>query len=227
MISEDLIYPKIEGPSIKHFLMFELRSLIGRTFCKRRGRIKKEFYPLLVDIGAGDSLLDNWIGIDFYDINFKFWSLRKKIKHDNRLEADLRYRLSLSSNSVDGIFSCHVLEHFYPRDAYFLLSEMFRILKPGSYLRIAVPDIKVMVDFYNGVIDIPKYKFRIEGISNCTQNWGHHTAWDEELLSYALSSTGFVNINKVLFGTGGVDTRLIREPESRRYETLVMEAKKP
>jgi predicted SAM-dependent methyltransferase len=108
-----------------------------------------------------------------------------------------------------------------------MLKEIFRVLKPGAWLRINVPDLKRAVDFYNGKIEIPNYKYRAEAIGNLTQNWGHHSVWDEELLSKALELHGFVKIKKVEFGVEGTDKRLIKEEEVRKHETLVIEGQKP
>jgi predicted SAM-dependent methyltransferase len=107
------------------------------------------------------------------------------------------------------------------------LREIFRVLKPQCWLRINAPDLKRAVDYYIGKISIPEYRFKAEAIANLTQNWGHHSVWDEELLTKALEITGFTNIRKVEFGKEGTDKRLIKEEEVRRCETLVLEAQKP
>lgn len=135
--------------------------------------------------------------------------------------------LNCPSNIADGVYSGHTLEHLYPNHAYKLLSELYRILKPGCWLRINVPDLKKVVDFYNGKINMPEYKYKAEAIGNLTQNWGHHSVWDAELLTKALELNGFVNVKEVEFGKTGKDIRLIKEEEIRRAETLVIEAQKP
>jgi hypothetical protein len=90
-----------------------------------------------------------------------------------------------------------------------------------------VPDLKHAVDFYNGTIAIPDYKYKAEAIGNFTQNWGHHSVWDAELLTGALAMQGFINISKVKFGKTGTDNRLIKEEPEREDPTLVMEGLKP
>jgi predicted SAM-dependent methyltransferase len=219
------IYPNFEEPKFVNQLRFELTGWIGRHLKKRKNKIIPILSPLLLDIGVGQNYKDGWTHVDFYSLRLKFW--KKYPQHRPEIETDLRYPLNCSNNVVDGIYSGHTLEHLYPKQAYQLLSEMFRVLKPKCWLRINVPDLKRAVDFYNGKISIPEYKFKAEAISNCTQNWGHHSAWDEELLANALEITGFTNIQKVEFGKDGTDKRLIKEQEVRRHETLVMEAQKP
>jgi len=138
-----------------------------------------------------------------------------------------KFPLRCPDSICDGCYSSHTLEHLYPDKAYKLLNEIYRILKPGCWLRIVLPDIKRSVDFYNGKIKITEYTFGAEAISNCTQNWGHHSTWDEELLTYALKSVGFTNIKNVKYGEEGSDKRLIKELDSRKSESFVMEAQKP
>lgn len=142
------------------------------------------------------------------------------------LLADLRYPLSCKDNVVDGVYSGHTLEHLYPNQAIKLLSEIYRVLKPGCWLRINVPGLRDCVEFYNGDRKVKNYMFGAEAICNLACNWGHHSVWDEEILIYALQECGFVNVNAVEYGIGGSDKRLIKEEEMRRNGTIVIEAQK-
>ncbi|OFX56509.1 MAG: hypothetical protein A2046_14195 [Bacteroidetes bacterium GWA2_30_7] len=219
------IYPNFEEPKFVGQLLFEITSWIGRHFKKSKGQIIPYVSPLLLDIGAGANFKDGWTHVDFYCLRLWFWKKYPQLRPE--IETDLRYPLYCSNNVVDGVYSGHTLEHLYPKHAYQLLCEIFRVLKPKCWLRINVPDLKRAVDIYNGKLLLPEFKFKAEAISNCTQNWGHHSAWDEELLANALEITGFINIRKVEFGKEGTDKRLIKEEEFRRHETLVIEAQKP
>ncbi len=220
------IYPNIEEPKFSKQLKFELVSYIGRHFKKRKSKIRPSDTPLLLDLGAGLNFKAGWTHVDFYSVRLRFWK-KHSLQNKAEIETDFRYPLNCPSNIVDGVYSGHTLEHLYSNDAYQFLHEIFRVLKPNCWLRINVPDLKRAVDFYNGQISIPEYKYRAEAIGNLTQNWGHHSVWDEELLSKALEIVGFTNIQKVEFGEGGSDARLIKEEEFRRSETLVIEAQKP
>ena len=221
------IYPNFSEPKFIGHLIFEIKSCIGRNFLKKRSRITSTEKPLLLDLGVGANYKDGWTHVDFYGIPIrKFWKSHPK-RRKPEIETDLRYPLNCPNNIVDGVYSGHTLEHLYPNHAYNLLKEIFRILKPGCWLRINVPDLKRAIEFYNGKIDIPEYKYKAEAIANLTQNWGHHSVWDFELLSKALEIQGFINIKEVEFGKDGVDKRLIKEEEVRKHETLVIEAQKP
>ena len=217
------IFPKYEEPKFMWLFYFEILSWVGRHFLKRRSVIKPSCSLLLLDIGSGTYYTNGWTHVNFFCIR-KFWKSYPVKRAE--IETDLRYPLNCTDNTVDGIYSGHTLEHLYPNHAYQLLNEMFRILKPSCWLRINVPDLKRAVDFYIGKIEIEEFKYKAEAIGDLTQNWGHHSVWDEELLSKALEITGFINIRTVKFGVEGTDKKLIKEEKVRKIGTLVIEAQK-
>lgn len=61
---------------------------------------------------------------------------------------DIRNTFPLDESSVDYIYCSQVLEHFERYEALGILSESFRILKPGGVMRISVPDIAKMLTIY-------------------------------------------------------------------------------
>jgi predicted SAM-dependent methyltransferase len=224
--------PNYSEPSFKQLLLFEITSFMGRHFFKSTSRFVISGSPVLVDIGVGSNYADGWIHVDFYRSRIcKPWNIRKAWWSRHRrlpeVETDLRYPLNCPDDICDGVYSGHTLEHLWPNHAYQLLGEMYRILKPGCWLRINVPDLRHAINIYNGANESHAYKYRAEAIGALTQNWGHHSVWDVELLTGALAMQGFVDIAEVEFGKTGTDTRLIKEEQAREYETLVIEALKP
>jgi predicted SAM-dependent methyltransferase len=227
---EEKFTPNFGGPTFKEILKFELISWYGRNFRKRRSKIAGNQKPILLDLGCGSNFKKGWTHVDFFKIpEFKFW--RKQLKKQKpEIETDLRYPIKCDDNSVEGIYCGHTLEHLYPDKAYNLLCEMYRILKPNGWLRINFPDLGSYVNYYNGNESNPEFslfKTGCEAISTITQNYGHHSAWDEKLISLALKNVGFINIKKVKFGEEGTDKRLIKEEGVRQWETLVVQAQKP
>ena len=49
---------------------------------------------------------------------------------------------SVSSESVDAVFSSHNIEHLYPHEVPLALSEFIRVLKPDGIAVITCPDLK-------------------------------------------------------------------------------------
>jgi predicted SAM-dependent methyltransferase len=226
---------KYSQPKLKDILLFEINSFIGRHFFyNSTSRFPIGKSPLLVDLGVGENYTNGWVHVDFYRsriCNPRYLSklLWARNRRRPEVETDLRYPLNCPDNVVDGIYSGHTLEHLWPNHALQLLGEIFRILKPGCWLRINVPDLRRAIDYYIGVNNNPafNYEHKAEAIGALTQNWGHHSVWDSELLTSALAAQGFVNVREVLFGKTGTDHRLIKEEQVREYQTLVIEAQKP
>ena len=219
--------PKFFAPNSLTLLIFEINSFLGRYFFKKRSRLKKIYDPFLIDIGVGSNFTDGWVHVDFFKNRIKkFWKRRAKVRKPE-IETDLRFPLNCPSNYIDGVYSGHTLEHLYPNHAFNLLKEIYRILKPNCWIRINVPDLSYVIKYYNGEIHIDGFDFKAESISDLTQNSGHHSTWDFEMLSGVLKIIGFTNIKQVEFGKEGTDKRLIKEEEVRRIGTLVVEAQKP
>jgi|GEM_PF-3172530 predicted SAM-dependent methyltransferase/GT2 family glycosyltransferase len=83
--------------------------------------------PLKLNIGCGDMVIPGWIGVD------KYYE-----KADQQWDA---IDLPLPKNSVDEIYSSHLIEHFHFHDGEKVLKEWYRVLKPGGILTIETPDL--------------------------------------------------------------------------------------
>lgn len=64
------------------------------------------------------------------------------------LKHDCRKKLGFPDNSVDHILCSHFLEHVYPQETKFILTDFMRVLKPGGTLHVIVPDIEVNIQNY-------------------------------------------------------------------------------
>lgn len=90
-------------------------------------------------LGCGDKYLPGFLNID--------GNITRKV--DMRL--DLRNGLPFGDNSVDFIYTCGVLEHFYPNELEFILRECCRVLKMGCGIRIVVPNLRsAILAYMNG-----------------------------------------------------------------------------
>ena len=117
-----------------------------------------------VNLGCGRGALPSWIN---YDVSIKIKILKHKMvrrllyffkvtsKEDfesnwprNVIRRDLRKGIPLKDNSVDYIYCFHMLEHLSPEDARKLIKEAYRVLKPGGWIRIVVPELKLLATKY-------------------------------------------------------------------------------
>lgn len=78
-----------------------------------------------LDLGCGNNKKSGFIGIDI----------------DKNSDADIiasALDVPLKDNSIDEIFSAHLVEHFSPAEAEKFFKEVFRLLKKGGKAFIAV-----------------------------------------------------------------------------------------
>ena len=129
--------------NLKDFLLFELKSWIGRNFIRNKPKLKNSENYL--NLGCGDNYIEGYINADFF-CRFKFW---KKDIRKLEWQLDLRYPLQCNDEVFDGIFTEHTLEHLSPNDSKKLLGELYRILKQDAIVRITIPDIEKYIKFYN------------------------------------------------------------------------------
>lgn len=91
-----------------------------------------------IHIGCGGNYLPGFINIDG---NFQ---------HKLDYLLDIRVGLPFPNESIDFIYSCHMLEHVYIHEAINILKIWYKVLKPGGYVRLTLPDfnysIKILQD---------------------------------------------------------------------------------
>ena len=102
----------------------------------------------------------------------------------------------IGSDSVDLIYTCHVLEHFKRREVAKVLDEWKRVMKPGGVLRISVPDFASLCDVYQ------RYDNKLElvigalfGRQDYLYNI-HYNVFDYPTLSKILVEIGFEQIRR-------------------------------
>ena len=100
-------------------------------------------------------------------------------------------------DSVDLIYSSHVLEHFGRHEYRDVLREWYRVLKPGGVLRIAVPDFEAVVCYYTEKeADIELLLGLVVGGQKEGEFDYHKMIFDEKLLSRVLRETGFREVRR-------------------------------
>ena len=90
----------------------------------------------LLNLGCGQRFHSDWINIDFVSAD------KTVITHD------LSNGIPFDDNSFDVIYHSHILEHFSKMDAFKFSKECFRVLNVNGIIRIAVPDLEIIVKQY-------------------------------------------------------------------------------
>ncbi len=169
-------------------------------------------------VGCGKNRFEGWINAD--------------IDPRADLIIFLQKRLPLRTNSLERIYSEHVLEHVsYPKGVFFL-KEAYRTLKPNGIVRIAIPDLDVIVDGYqNGswkeseAMKKPSLAFiktRAEMMNIAFRWWGHRHLYNKEELMRALLEAGFTAVTFHEYGKS--DFNDLSKLETRQESKLIAEA---
>ncbi len=135
-------------------LDYDFLRYIGVTPESQR-RIQGFYLPFfqhchkVIDLGCGDGdfvALLNEMGIETVGVDSDEKAYQAALaKQLPVVQQDLiAYLQGLPANSVDGIFSAHVVEHLpYPK-VILLIQEAFRVLQPGGRLILTTPDVRTL-----------------------------------------------------------------------------------
>lgn len=174
--------------------------------------------------------------------------LGRYVKRNNqRFPANVRFGdivrgLPFESESVDGVYCSHILEHLAADDMGKALQNTFKLLRPNAYFRIVVPDLKQLAKNY--VADSSSeaahrfmrdsclgYEQRPRGTAGFLKSWfgnsPHLWMWDEASLGVKLSEHGFINVRRAYYGDSE-DPRFMEVENSDRFDgCLGMQCTKP
>lgn len=132
-------------------------------------------------LGCGGVSLPNFVNVD----------LRNAEGVD--LVEDIAVLKTVSDNSIDLIYACHVLEHF-GRVEYMAVLERWHLkLKEGGTLRISVPDFEKVVLMYNKGYELKRLWGFIYGGQTYEYNF-HYVGFDFKTLKGNLEEIGFKNV---------------------------------
>lgn len=137
---------------------------------------------------------------------------------ENVVFGDIVKGLPYASESCDGVYSSHVLEHLSRDDCERALKEAHRLLRPGGVFRAVLPDLKAaaesyiarasegdknashafMEETYLGLSSRPRTPIGvIRGIFGNSQ---HLWMWDRAAMTSAFLDAGFVSVRDAQFG---------------------------
>jgi predicted SAM-dependent methyltransferase len=163
-----------------------------------------------------------------------------RFAHENDIGfGDATKGLAIQDACVDVIYSSHMLEHLDRNDVTSFLKEAFRLLRPGGTIRIAIPDIKKMVDHYNETGDADSF---IESTHLCVSRprsvaqrlrlllvgtRHHQWMYDGRSLSNLLRTHGFMGTEVMPTGTTTICQCHPLDLHERASESIYVEAQKP
>ena len=101
-----------------------------------------------------------------------------------------------SESSIDEIYSSHSLEYFDFNEALDVLHEWYRVLKPGSPLRLSLPDFdKLLLVYQDTGFNIDRIIGPVFGRWKLNDSFIYHRCvYNRAKLSSLLTKVGFVSI---------------------------------
>lgn len=191
--------------AIKRILPRPLLDLIAahhrikhqENILSRNSRIIKELLnstmPVKLELGAGERKMAGWTSVDLSD--------------NCSLHLDLAEPIPFPDNTVNIIYSSHVLEHFEYSELIKLLTECLRILKLGGIFSASIPNARIYLNAYHDAKSFdpaiycrhdPAYNFNssIDYVNYMAYMAGHHKyMFDEENIISILNKVGFRNVS--------------------------------
>ena len=177
-----------------HTILGEL-SILNKyrlqSIARAKLRSPRKDHLLWVQLGCGRHYIPGMINIDLNPfIHCDIWM-------------DLRKGLPFAKQSVDSIYCCHTLEHFFEPNVHRILRECYRILKPGAGMRIVTPDLYKAVQAYlrndsSHFSDFPDKRDSIGGklVNYLLCRDQHRLIFDFSFWAELLKSEGFVGIQE-------------------------------
>ena len=98
-------------------------------------------------------------------------------------------------DTIDLIYSSHMLEHLDFKEADTALKRWFEILKSGGILRLAVPDVQAAFAHYFYWGDLKLMYSNLWGSQRHPYDY-HKSGYDEKTLTEKLYETGFNEVRK-------------------------------
>jgi len=200
-----------------------VQARVGAVF----SRFRKVLHPSRVaslrylNLGCGPNLHNEFINLDLW------WRPGLDVC------CDVTEGLPLSSQSVDGIFTEHCLEHITMDQCRGVLKECRRLLRPGGTMRIVIPDAAIYAKLYVQAMSGEEVQFPYHTehptytpmmhVNRIFRGHGHQFAYDAETLTIVVKQAGFEQYALKRFREGR-NAVLLLDHESRAVESLYLEA---
>jgi predicted SAM-dependent methyltransferase len=151
-------------------------------------------------LGCGPKYLPGFVNIDANPF------------HKIDMWLDVRNGLPFPSGQIQSVYSTHTFEHFYPDELQHVLTECFRVLKPGGGIRLVVPNLESAIAAYTQkrhewfYDEFPRHFDSLGGrFSNFVFCDGQHrTAFDATYLDEVLRAAGFRQVEESAEGKSRV-----------------------
>jgi predicted SAM-dependent methyltransferase len=144
---------------------------------------------VLLNLGCGSVTHTSFINVDA----LAGWHV-----HYIRRIDKLRF---IADGYADLVYASHCLEHFSHRQVNAVLTEWYRVLKPGGILRLGVPDFDQLVAVYEASgRDLERIQGVLMGGQDYPRN-AHNCSFNRKSLTDRLTAVGFNTVREWKRGT--------------------------
>lgn len=134
-------------------------------------------------LGCGNKYIETFVNID----------IMKESKAD--IISDVRTLKEFDNNSIDLIYSCHMIEHVSRHEYKSVLKRWYDVIKPGGKIRLALPDLFALSKYYVEHGNIDDVRGCMFGGQKNEFDY-HYFGHDFNSLKKDLEEIGFTNIKK-------------------------------
>ena len=189
-----------------------------------------------LQIGCGPVVLSDWLNSDLRPVRRE------------QMFLDVTRPFPLPAESIDYIFSEHLIGSLSYGDGRLMLQECYRVLKGGGRLRLSTPDLQRLASLY-APAKTPVQAAYVEWVANDHRRWADaplegfainalfHDAsfiYDRTTLTHLLERVGFVDIQFRQPGESTVEElrglerhgQVIGSEDLNVFESLIVEARK-
>ena len=226
-------------------MLGRLADGLARRVVVPRRAVRLPQRPVKVNLGSGLHVAEGWLHVDgnihalfagapeavlrrlYRSSNTVRWLTEdeyvRRLRAYRFLHHALERPLPFADDSVDFVYSSHVIEHFHREGAERLLAEVRRVLRPGGCARICVPDLAHALALYRaGAREAAlEYFFAPPGAGYFRQ---HRYMYDIDLMRRLLEDVGLREVQRRAYREGLVPD--LEQLDNRPEETLYVEALK-
>lgn len=198
-----------------------------------------------INFGCGKNPTKDWLNFDnspaiiLANSPIKYWFIKNlKLLSKEQIEninwnkknkiffLDAKKKLPFENDSVECIYTSHMLEHLSRKETFFFINESLRVLKKEGVLRLSVPDLQIIINDYkqNNNADAFMEKILVapppietikQKILLFFSGYRHHQwMYDEESLFKLLKKIGF----KDVFVCKAGETNIVNPGHLNLYE---------
>jgi predicted SAM-dependent methyltransferase len=156
-----------------------------------------------------------------------------------------------ADNVFDYVACEHMVEHIDHPGALIMFQEAFRVLKPGGKIRLATPNLRVLlgllapekteaqkryIDWIAKTLQpVPAYCEDVFVLNNAFRAWGHQFIYDPETLKATMLQCGFEDLKSYSPGVSddpnlrGIEAHgtIIGNEAINQFETFILEGRVP